>query len=273
MLRLFALLILPLSAAAESPLRFIWKASETHRFTVRQETTVSETAADKSTSVTRTKLTLAKTWSVDAVDVDGTATLSLKITAIRNEITRPVPQRDGKLQDETTIIDSATPEGAQAVADYLNKTLLTVRVDTRGRVSEVRASGGDAAARLQAELPFRVILPEGSEPKWEREFAIRLDPPAGTGEKHDAVQSFSREKIEGARTWIRVSTSLKSPPKEVAELQPLLPWLWEGTIEFDVNSGTYLGAKLTIEREYPNHAGVGTRFVFSSRFEESRVEK
>lgn len=273
MLRLLVLTMLPYSACAESPPRFIWKAGQTHQYTVCQETTVSETAADKTTSVTRTKLSLSKTWSVDAVDADGTAKLSLKITAIRNEITRPVPQRDGKLQEETTIIDSATPEGAQAVADYLNKTLLTVRVDTRGRVSEVKASGGDAAARLQAELPFRVILPEGSETKWEREYAIRLDPPTGTGETHDAVQSFSRDKVEGARTWIRVSTSLKAPPREVAELQPLLPWLWEGTIEFDMKSGFYQGAKLAIEREYPNHAGVGTRFVFSSRFEESRVEK
>lgn len=264
MLRLIAVLLSVTSASAQS-VRFEWKAGEDHKFAVKHDTTITETLPGKAASVTSTKLTLAKTWSVTAVDADGTATMSLAITALRQEIART--------GEETIVLDSATPDGAQATAAYLNKPILTAKIDPRGRVSDVTATVGDAAARLQAELPFRVELPAElkDDTKWERAFTIKLDPPVGTGETHEASQSFAVEKRDGARTTIKLGTSLKSPPKEVAELQPLLPWLWEGTVTLE--GSRYAGAKLSVNREYANHQGAGSKFAFASAFEETRVEK
>jgi hypothetical protein len=267
----FALLLSATGLAAAEPLRFEWKAGEAHKFKVQHDTTISETLPGQAASVTKTKLTIAKTWSVASVDADGTATMSLTITAFRQEITRPVPGKDGKPVEETSVIDSSTPEGAQATSDYLNKAILTAKVDARGRVSEVKATVADAASRLQAELPFRIELPEAKSEKWERAFTIRLDPPAGTGEQVEALQSFAIEKTDGPRTTVKVGTSLKSPPKEIAEMQPLLPWLWEGTVTLE--GQRYAGAKLSVSREYPNHQGVGSKFSFASTFEETREQK
>lgn len=265
MLRIITLLLSVMPLSAQTLLRFEWKADDVYKFRVQHETTVAETLPGKPTNVTSTKLTLARTWTVTSVSTDGSAMMSLTITAMRQEIART--------GEETLVIDSSTREGAQAMSDYLNKPILTAKVDPRGRVSDVRAVVNDAAARLQAELPFRIELPEtaiADVAKWERPFTIRLDPPVGTGEIHEAIQTYSIEKREAARTLVKVSTSLKTPPKEVAELQPLLPWLWEGTITLEPAAKKYLGAKLKVSREYPNHQGVGSKFAFSSTFEESR---
>ena len=153
------------------------------------------------------------------------------------------------------------------MADYLNKPILTCTVDARGRVSDVKATAPDAASRLQAELPFRLELPEAAvaaDSKWERPFAIKLDPPAGTGERSTPFRAWLWKRSRRRGTTFKVSTSLKTVPKEVAELQPLLPWLWEGSVTFDPRAKRYLGAKLAVAREYPNHAGAGSKFSFSS---------
>jgi len=269
MLRLLALALFAAPALAQ-PLRFEWKAGEVHKFTVLHETTVIETTADKITSTTSSKLKLSKFWTVVSVDADG-ATLSLTVTAMRQDLTRPVVGDNGKIADETSTVDSATPDGAKQMAAYLNTPLLTAKIDARGRISDVKAVFPDAALRLQEELPFRILLPDEAltaDSKWERPFTIKLDPPAGTGEVHEAVQSFAVEKLDAARTVFKVGTSMKSPPKEVADLQPLLPWLWEGTVT--IAGGRYQGSKLAVSRDYPNHAGAGSKFSFRSTLSESR---
>ncbi len=268
MLRLLilALLACPLSAQT---FRFEWKAGEVHKFRVTHDTTISETASNGTTSTTRSKLAISKAWTVKAVNADGSATLSLSITAVRNEMTRPIAGRDGKIIDETNVVDSSTPEGAKMMAEYLSKPILTAIIDTRGRVSDVQATFPDAAQRLQQELPFRVLLPEGAiaaDTKWDREFPIKL----GAGETHDATQSFAVEKLDPARTLFKVRTSLKTEPKEHADLQPLIPWLWEGTVSFDPAAKKYLGAKLSVVRETANYAGAGSKFSFRSDFTETR---
>ncbi|CAN5254387.1 hypothetical protein BH11PLA2_BH11PLA2_30550 [soil metagenome] len=259
---------------AQTTPRFQWKAGDVHTFTVEHDTTITETAPASAkspiqTTTITTKLKLTRSWTVHTVDADGAAILSQMITAFRNETTRPVPNEKGVMTLETTVLDSATPDGAKAVAEYLNKPILTAKVDTRGRVSEVKAKTPDAASRLQAELPFRFECPAEVSTKWERTFGIKLDPPAGTGENFDALQVFT----PGEKDTFTLVTSLKSPPKDAAELQPLLPFLWEGTVTFDVAAGQYRGSKLVVKKEIADHQGKGTKFVFESRFEESRVVK
>lgn len=270
---MICLLAFSVHASAEPP-RFAWAVGDVHAFQVEQTTLVEETAGDRGTSATTTKLTLKKTWSVTAVEQGGAATLVLKIEAYRQELTRPVPGRDGKLDDETIIIDSATPEGAQAVADYLNKPILTAKVDARGRVLEVTNAVGDAG-RLKAELPFRIELPESDlkvGDSWERGFAIVLEPPHGTGERHDAVQTCTLKSLEAGKAKYALETTLKSPPRPLADLQPLLPWLWKGTVTIDTATGRFDGADLGIEHVAENHAGPGTRFLFKCSLRERRVE-
>jgi hypothetical protein len=271
---LFALALVvaagPRVCAADAP-RFTWKAGDAHTFDVIHHTTILETASAVAngpivTTKLQTKLTLRRTWTVTAVDANGNAALALAITSFRNETTRGGPDGSG----ETTIIDSASPEGAQHVAQHLNKTILTATVDARGRVSEVKTDNAASAARLKAELPFRIEWPETAAAKWSRDFAITLDPPAGTGEAFDAVQIHEATDMPGQ---YRITTSLKKPPTDAAELQPLLPFLWEGTITIDPQSRQYQGCKLAVQKTIEGHQGKGTKFKFESAWEETRVVK
>jgi hypothetical protein len=277
-----AVLILSIPAAAVEPLRFQWKAGERHAYSVTQNTTITETAplvADgkPETTVRTTKLTLAKRWDVKEVDAAGTGTLTLTITAMKQEITKPVIGKDGKLASESIVMDSSTPDGAKEMAAFLNTPILTAKVDSRGGVVEAKSAGGESAVhRLQAELPFRVWLPEKPvevNATWERAFSVKLDPPLGTGESHAAKQSYKLRAIQGEHAVIGVSTAFEKPPVAAAELQPLLPWLWEGDVFVSVGGGSYAGAKLKASRTLANHQGEGTKFVFESEYVEALASK
>lgn len=271
-LAVLGLVVLAAPAVGQTPLRFRWQPGQTHTYAVRQTTTVTETAPPPAggkpvTAVTTVKLTLTRKWAVAAVDAAGTATLDMSILALRQEIVRG---------SETLVKDSAVPADAAEMGDYLRKPILAAKVDPLGRVLEAKGPAGEqAAARLQTELPFRVVLPEAAvavNGTWERPFAVRLDPPAGTGESHDAVQTFTLKAAADGRAVIGVATELRKAPTAAADLQPLLPWLWAGEVTVEPQTGVYAGAKLAVKRELPNHAGAGSRFAFESEYVETLVK-
>lgn len=283
MIRAFVVaLIFAFPALAAEPLRFQWKAGEKHAYTVSHTTTVAETAPIEAggkpqTTEYSTKLTLAKRWDVKEVDAAGVGTLTLTITAMKQEITKPVVGKGGKIAAETIVMDSATPEGAKEMAAFLNVPILTAKVNTRGGVVEAKSTGGDSAVnRLQAELPFRVLLPEKHvevNAVWDRTFAVKLDPPLGTGESHAAKQTYKLRAIQNGHAVIGVSTAFDNPPAAAADLQPLLPWLWEGDVFVATDTGRYAGAKLKAAKTISNHQGAGTKFEFASEYVEAVAGK
>jgi hypothetical protein len=270
-------LVGPALAAEPAPLRFQFQAGESYTFAVAQKTTVAETTRDEQsnklvTAGTVTKLAITRKWDVKAVDEKGVATLEMSITAMKQEIIRPGPlDRDGKPTADTIVVDSATAEGQKQMADYLGKPIVTVKLDSRGQLLDAKATGG-TADRLTAELPFRVTLPEQApvaNTAWVRPFALKLSPPLGTGESYDAAQSYSvKGTAAGGHTVIGLLTTLKTQPKDTAELPPLVPLLWEGDVYFHAETGKYTGARLSVKKEIPNHQGEGTKFVYQSEYTE-----
>jgi hypothetical protein len=161
------------------------------------------------------------------------------------------------------------------MAAFLNKPIVTAKVDARGQLLDAKATAG-SADRLRAELPFRVVLPEQAPAaggSWQRAFVIQLDPPAGTGEKYDATQTYTLKGEAQGHAVIGITTALKAAPKDPAEVPPLLPLLWEGEVYFHRATGRYAGAKLSVKQEVANHQGDGTKFVYESQYTEALVEK
>ncbi len=270
------LLLLGSVASAQPPaaaLRFKWEAGKVLTYRVIQQTTVTETTLDEKTtkpltSVAKTNLTLVRKWTVKSVDMAGVATLEMSITAMRNEFRQP----DGSV----LVTDSSKPQDAQAMAEFLNKPIVTVRIDGLGKLVEVKEAKGGAAARLQAELPFRVVLPEAMPEVgkvWERPFTVKLDPPHGTGESHDFLQKYTSKGVKDGYLIVGVETALKSPPKTVIERVPLVPMLWTGDVYFNTTAGKYHASRLKTKSELVNHQGEGTKFVYESTYAEDAVEK
>lgn len=258
--------------AADAPLRFRWQPGQSLTYKVQQQTLVQETALDPKTqkpetAESRTGLTLTRAWMVKEVDPAGTATLEMRITALKTEIRHPA--------GDTTVRDSADPAHAAEMAEYLNKPVVVVRVDAQGRLAEVKEAKGSSAARLHAELPFRLTLPDAGPAAgqtWDRTFAVKLDPPHGTGESYDFLQTYSMQGVKDGLAVVGVKTALKAPPKATAEQVPLVPMLWAGEVYFNPAAGTYHAARLTAKAELVNHQGDGTKFVYHSTYAEDTAK-
>lgn len=259
--------------AGPPPLRFKWVKDQTHTYKVTQQTVVQETTLDEKTekpvtAEARTSLAITKVWTVKEVDEAGTATLEMQITAVKNEFRRP----DGS----TELRDSANPEQAKEMAEYLNKPVVIVRVDARGQLVEVKEAKTGSATRLYAELPFRLTLPDMGPvagQSWDRTFSLKVDPPAGTGEAVEFVQKYTCKDVKDNLAAVGVQTALKEPPKTAGEQVPLVPMLWTGDLYFNVAAGKYHAARLTAKAELVNHLGEGTKFVYQSSFNEDAADK
>lgn len=259
--------------AAPAAPRFKWEAGKVLTYRVIQQTVVTETTIDEKTNKpatgeARTSLTLVRKWTVKDVDKAGVATLEMSITEMKNEFRQP----DGM----TTGVDSSKPADAKAMAAFLHQPIVTVRMDGQGRLVEVKEAKGGAAGRLHAELPFRLVLPDaapGANAAWDRTFAVKLDPPHGTGESYDFVQKFTSKGEKDGLFTVGVETALKAPPKSVGEQVPLVPMLWTGDVYFNTAAGKYHAARLKAKSELVNHQGEGTKFVYESTYAEDAVEK
>jgi hypothetical protein len=161
------------------------------------------------------------------------------------------------------------------MAAYLNVPVLTVRVDAQGRLVEVKEARAGSTARLQAELPFRMTLPDTGPTTgqtWDRTFTLKLDPPLGTGESYDFSQKYVCAGVKDGLTVAAVETTLKAPPKALSERVPLVPMLWTGEVYFNAASGKYHAGRLKVKVELPNHQGEGTKFEYESTYVEDAVE-
>jgi hypothetical protein len=285
MSRGWVLLLLAAGPAAAQepaePLRFRWQPRQVLTYTAEHVTRVAEVTLDDETGkpVTDarvTKLRTTRRWEVKGVDPAGVATLELTVPAVRQEIVRPGPaDKDGNPTLDRTVIDSATDEGRQLLGGTLNKPVVTVKVDSQGRLIEATAAAG-TADRWQAELPFRLTLPDAAPVvggTWDRAFPITTPPPLGTGEKYDATQTYTFKGVKDGYAVVGVATALKNPPKDPAELPPLVGLLWEGEVYFQPQTGRYAGCRLTVKREVVNHQGEGTKYVYQGEYTEALAEK
>jgi hypothetical protein len=248
-------------ASAQSAGRFQWKTGQVLTYTVEHSTCALDKMGE-SRSETKSLLKVTKRWQVLSVDASGVATVQMALTAMFQERTTP----DGDvLRFDSANLDKSTPE-LKPMAAFLNKPLATLRVDSYGRVVEVKESKTDPST-WENELPFLAVLP-GVVPvvgqSWERSYKITLAPPLGTGEKHDAVQRYTCKAVAGNLATVTLVTELKSPPKVPADGVPLWQVTPHGEVVFDLKAGRLHSARLTIDRELKDHLGEGSHTKFQS---------
>ena len=206
-------------------------------------------------------------WAVKAVGKDGSATLEMTVTALRQEVTQTV----GEKKPVHRVVDSADPEDAKGMP-FLNNVVLTATVDATGKVVEAKSEHKAAADRLEAELPFRMVwpakMPQAND-KWERAFVLKLPPPLGTGEKFDATQTYTYRGMKEVYAVVGMTTAVRDLPADPAVVPAVAPVLWEGDVFFNTKTGRYHGAKLTAAKEVANHRGDGTKFTYRSEYTEA----
>jgi hypothetical protein len=262
-----AVLILVSGASAQTePWKFHWRVGQTLNYGVEHVTAIEEIAESQTTN-TRSKLQNTKHWQVLEVDQAGIATLQLTLTSIRMEMTTP--------SGEVMTFDSASPEKSTPalkaqMEKYVGQPLAVIRVDPRGQVVAVKECKFGSASRFESEPPFAIVLPEAAATgaNWERTYKLTLEPPQGTGEKFDAVQSYASRSGEGGTATIALTTALKSQPEAVAEQTALFQSLPEGEIIFDPQNGIMQSAKLQIDKQAKGQQGEGSSYRFQSIYRE-----
>jgi hypothetical protein len=267
---LLVLVVAPL-VRADTP-RFQFRKGETLSYHLVQTTRIIETVPDDKTNKpvvaeSSTKVDLVRKWKVIDVDDKGVATLEMSIASMRWE---------RKVGAEEDIFDSSKPDdlNKKEMAKHVGPVLATLRIDSFGRLVDVKDSKVGPAARFATDLPFKLTMPE-AEPKpgdaWDRAYTIQLDPPLGTGEKYAASQKYTCLEPKNGLLTVALTTSVKDLPMQASEQIPLLPLIAEGTVYFHAATGRYYAARLKISRELKNHQGDGSTYKFDTTYVEDLV--
>ena len=260
------------SAAADAP-RFKFQKGETLAYHLVQTTKIRETVLDVKTnkpvdSETSTTVDVQRKWKVTEVDDKGVATLEMSIASMRWEQKLP--------SGETDVFDSTKPDelNKTEMAKHVGPVLAVLKIDSLGRLVEVKESKVGPATRFAADLPFKIVLPD-AEPKpgesWDRAYTIQLDPPHGTGEKYASVQKYTCQEPKSGLLAFGLGTTIKEWPTESADQIPLLPLMPQGSVYFHPATGRYYAARLKVEKELKNHQGEGSKYAFVSTYVEDLV--
>jgi hypothetical protein len=263
---LSAILLLAGAADAQS-LQFRWQPKEILTYRVEHRTTATEVIGDAKTE-TRSRLNLVKRWQVVDIDATGIATVQLSLAALRLETTTP---KGDVLLFDSEDESKSDPHLKETLGKFLGQPYAILRINPQGKVIEVKESRFGPASRYESEPPFGVVFPvDGSQlaQNWEREYAVTLEPPQGTGEKFPAVQKYTSKTNADATITINLSTVAKSMPENPLDRIPVLQQQPEGTLTFDPQTGRMLSANLHIEKELKEHQGAGSSYSFQSTYKE-----
>jgi hypothetical protein len=268
-LTILAVLSFATTAPAQAP-QFRWRNGQVLTYKVSQTTAAEETVGDKA-QITTTQLDLVKRWQVTGVDANGVATLQMTLASLRMETKTP--------SSEKLLFDSAKPaESTEALRDdmskYIGPPLTVVRLDARGQLVEVKESKFGPESRLESDLPFKLVLPADAlsvGKTWDRNYAIKLEPPHGTGESFEATQRYTLKGAAAGIATIGFTTAVKNPPEAAADQLPLLPLMPEGDIQFDFADGRLKGVKYQIRKELAEHRGEGSKYVFKTNYSEELI--
>jgi hypothetical protein len=247
---------------------------ETLSYHLVQITKVTEVVLDEKTAKPEeveatTKVDLVRKWKVVDVDDKGVATLEMSIASMRFE------RKSGTEED---VFDSSKPDdlNKNELAKHVGPVLAILRVDSLGKIVEVKESKVGPATRFASELPFKLVLPTmavKTGDAWDRTYTIQLDPPLGTGEKYEATQKYSCLEPKSGLLTLALTTQIKEMPAQAADQIPLLPLIPEGTLYFQAESGRYYAARLKITKELKNHQGEGSSYKYTSTYVEDLMSE
>ncbi len=263
------------AASAQTPAaRFHWTAGQTLEYRVEHVTAVTEVVGTRKIE-TQSKLNLERRWQVLAVDASGTARLQMSLISLRMETKKP----DG----DTIVFDSKnsdpqTAELNKQLLQYVGKAIATIRIDSQGRLLDAKVLDPmfGSTARMQADLPFKIIWPDDAprpEQTWDRSCKLIMEPPLGAGESYDAVQKYTYKGIDAGLMRIDLATTVKNPPEAAMDRIPLIPMTPTGTILFDAAKGRMKKADLKCAGEVKDHRPEGGSYTFRSRYIEELIEK
>ena len=252
--------------AQAAPVKFQWKAGQVLNYRVEQVTNEIEIVGGTKVESTM-KLGQVKRWQVLEVDQNGVATVQRTLTALRIEKT----DNGATVLFDSTQPDKSDPSMKQQLSKYVGTPLATLRIDSTGKVVEVKESKYAPASRYENELPFTIVLPATglqAGQTWQRTYQVTLEPPLGTNEKYPAVQKYACKEIAGNTARITLTTEIQGKAEDNV---PLVQFQPEGEIVFDVQAGRLQKVRLLSDKQLKNHQGEDSSYHFKSSYTEEYI--
>lgn len=254
---------------AQPPFVFKFKPQMKLRYETTHETTV-EAKTDKGTDASTSTVKQVKEWTVTSVDSLGVATLEMAILRLSLDQTGSDGER---IRFDSNDFTQGDKDLAEQLGELIGKPVLRVQLAANGQVKESQSLSKQK--QLIRELPFYVTVPEELPRvglRWQRDFAVTLEPPLGTGHAYKAVQVCQISDIDGDLMAISSETKMVEDPKPVEDRISMVQYLPSGTVLLDWKRGLMVEAKMSIDEKVPNIAGEGTHYSFQSRYHERLME-
>ncbi len=248
-----------------------WKKGLSLVYQEEQSTKVKETLSGSSRS-SGNYLKLTKVWTVTEVDSKGIATLQLSLRSLRMETT---PSSGEKLVFDSDQLDKSNPQLREQLKQYIGKTLAIIQLDAKGKIVKVKQSDHGPKSRFESEHPFVCVWGE-QKPKagatWKRKYQVTLEPPAGTGEKYNAEQTFTCASLAEGKAKISFTTKVLNLPRAQLDQIPLIQLRPQGEVVFDVKNGKMLEARHTVKTSVSGHQGKGSIYNYESSYKAKLIE-
>ena len=240
-----------LVAAEPTALRYRFHAGD--RLPMRVEhRALTETTMNGVTQSVETMTDSTKTWTVVAVDADGTATLEHSV----DDVTMTSRTSDRGEIRWASAGDDDPPPGYEAVRPNLGVPLVRMRVAADGRVidrQELRPCPPAATGDLVVVPLPEAAMEVGGE--WTVPQEVVVEVPAGP---RKAVRTRLRYRLEAVKdgiATIAVDTTVLTPIDDPRLEARLLERIWDGEIRFDIAAGRVVSRRTAIDRRVVGFGG------------------
>lgn len=240
-----------LVAAEPTALRYRFRAGD--RLPMRVEhRALTETTMNGVTQSVETMTDSTKTWTVVAVDADGTATLEHSV----DDVTMTSRTSDRGEIRWASAGDDDPPPGYEAVRPNLGVPLVRMRVAADGRVidrQELRPCPPAATGDLVVVPLPEAAMEVGGE--WTVPQEVVVEVPAGP---RKAVRTRLRYRLEAVKdgiATIAVDTTVLTPIDDPRLEARLLERIWDGEIRFDIAAGRVVSRRTAIDRRVIGFGG------------------
>jgi hypothetical protein len=242
---------------------FAFKRGQLLYYRVEQATTATDMLGDSRASLA-TRVEQIRCWQVRDVEGDGTALVQLWVQKLK--VSQRLPSGE-QWEYDSTAAERASPPLRQRLDPFVGRPVALLRVDSRGSVVGVVHAVEGWPTHFEQDPPFVVILPGrqlAMGQVWQRNYAIVLDPPLGTGQRYLAQQQYQVRSLDNGTAIIGFSTTLAESPHDATHRLALLQFLPQGEAVFDLQSGLVVSARFVSSGTVEGHQGQGSRYELHS---------
>lgn len=247
----------------EHQLKYKFTPGQTMRWNVEHLKNIRTTVQGTTQTVEMTTRSV-KVWKVTDVAADGAVTLENMVESV-DMVQKQSGRAEVRYNSQT---DETVPQGFEAFADSIDKTLSVVKLDAQGKVVS-RESKWPGAANSQAQL----TVPLPAEPiavghVWHLPNEISVTLKSGVVNKIKTRQRFALSEVKDSIATIDVETQLLTPVQDPETLVHLIDLKTRGKVHFDIAEGRVVDQQLDSDDDVIGFSGNGSHMRSVSRFSE-----